>query len=294
MSGGPPAGAVIVTGAGSGVGASTATALAGRGYRVVAAVHSLDRTAGLDELVARSGAEVEVAELDVTDEPALPAFTAGVVARHGGLHAVVNSAGVTGVETFEDEDLANYRRVFDVNVFGPVALFKSALPYLRASGGRIIAVGSIAGVLGLPFQESYSGSKFALEGILEAFAPVARRSGVAVSVVEPGPISTEAVRRTDWIRVFKGAGPYEGLLRQYVDNAAALRGTLPGLPPTQTPAEVAEAIVDLLASDDPPFRCPTAPGTRLLLARKLADVSGETVGEVTGRWLDAATSETAE
>ncbi|MFD0691918.1 SDR family NAD(P)-dependent oxidoreductase [Actinomadura fibrosa] len=290
----PPAGAVIVTGAGSGVGASTAVTLAGRGYRVVAAVHSRARTAGLDELVARSGAEIDVAELDVTDDAAIPGFVDGVAARHGGLHAIVNSAGVTGVDTFENEDVASYRRMFEVNVFGPVALLKSALPHLRAARGRFVAVGSIAGVVGLPFQEAYSGSKFALEGVLEAFAPVARRAGVAVSVVEPGPISTDAVRHTDWPRVLGGAGPYAESLRRYVGNAAALDGTLPGLPATQTADEVASAIADLLAADDPPFRRQTSAGARSFVARKLADADGAAALAATGRWLDPLSAEAVE
>ncbi|WP_242902324.1 SDR family NAD(P)-dependent oxidoreductase [Actinomadura terrae] len=290
----PPTGAVIVTGSGSGVGASTAVALAGRGYRVVASVHSLDRVAGLGELLSRTGAEVEVAELDVTDEESIPGFVAGVASRYGGLHAIVSSAGVTGVDTFEREDLASYRRTFDVNVFGPVALLKAALPHLRAGGGRFVAVGSVAGVLGLPFQESYCGSKFALEGILEGFAPVARRVGVAVSIVEPGPISTDAVRGTDWARLFGEAGPYEKVLRRYFDNAAAQGGTLPGLPATQTADEVAAAIVDVLASDDPPPRVQTAADTRALVARKLADTGGAAVAELIGGWLDPLPPEAVE
>jgi NAD(P)-dependent dehydrogenase (short-subunit alcohol dehydrogenase family) len=288
----PPTGAVIVTGSGSGVGASTAVTLAERGHRVVASVHSRDRVAGLEELVSRSGVRLDVEELDVTDEPSIPAFVAAAAARHGGLHAVISSAGVTGVDTFENEDIAGYRRMFDVNVFGPVTLLKKSLPYLRAGGGRFIAVGSVAGVLGLPFQEAYSGSKFALEGILEGFAPVARRVGVAVSIVEPGPLSTDAATGTDWRRVFAEAGPYEKVLRGYFDNAAARQGTLPGLPATQTAAEVASAIADLLDMADPPFRCQTASDTRLLVARKLADVNGETVGTLIGRWLDPPPSGT--
>ncbi|MBW8481263.1 SDR family NAD(P)-dependent oxidoreductase [Actinomadura parmotrematis] len=282
----PPSGAVIVTGSGSGLGASTAVALAERGYRVVASVHSRDRTAGLDALLARSGAAVEVAELDVTDHAAIPAFVAAAAARHGGLHAVVSNAGVSGVDTFENEDLASYRRTFEVNVFGPVALLKGSLPHLRAGGGRFVAVSSIAGVLGLPFQESYSGSKFALEGVLEAFAPVARRVGVAVSVVEAGPMSTGAARVADWDRVLAGAGPYTKVLRRYLDNAIAWRAELPGMPATQTAAEVAAVIADLLGRDDPPFRCQTAPDTRRLVARKLADLDGAAAGAVTGGWLD--------
>ncbi|XVQ06672.1 SDR family NAD(P)-dependent oxidoreductase [Spirillospora sp. CA-255316] len=294
-----PSGAVVITGSGSGIGAATAVALAERGYRVVAAAHSRDRVAGLEELIAaRSGAgtgpDIDIEELDVTDEPSIPAFVDRVVARHGGLYAVVNNAGVTGVDTFENEDVATYRRVFEVNVFGPVALLKSSLPHLRAAGGRVIAVGSVAGVIGLPFQEAYSGSKFALEGILEGFAPVARRVGVAVSIVEPGPISTDAVRKTDWPRIFDGAGPYEKVLRQYVDNAASRQGTLPELPAMQTVQDVAGIIADLLDSDDPPFRLPTAADTRLLLARKLADVNGDTVGALIGRWLDPDPGETVE
>ncbi|WP_410631057.1 SDR family NAD(P)-dependent oxidoreductase [Amycolatopsis sp. cmx-4-83] len=279
------AGAVVVTGSGSGIGAITAVTLAQRGYPVVASVRSPDRAAELTELSRRAGVTVDVDRLDVTDDAAIPGFIDGVVARHGGLHAIVSNAGVTGIGTFEDEDIASYRRVFDVNVFGPVLLLKTALPHLRAAGGRFVAVGSIAGVVGLPFQESYSGSKFALEGILESYAHVARHVGVSVSIVAPGPVSTDGAQEQDWPRIFAGAGPYEKLLRQYVGNAAA--AGFPGLPAIQTAAEVAAAVADVLAADDPPLRYPTSPSARAFLAAKLADVSGDAAAALIAGWLTA-------
>ncbi|MCK9901920.1 hypothetical protein CC117_24060 [Parafrankia colletiae] len=294
MTTGPPAGAVIITGSGSGIGAATAVILARRGYRVVAAAHSRDRVTQLREWIDGAAADgagavaarVDIDELDVTDEAAIPSFVERVVARHGSLHAVVSNAGVHGVETFEDEDLASYRRVFDVNVFGPVALLKAAFGHLRASHGRIVAVGSVAGVVGLPFMEAYSGSRFALEGVLESLAPVARRVGVAVSIVSPGPTGADAARKLDWPRILGAAGPFEAVLRQYVDNAEASAGPLPGLPATQTVEAVATAIADVLAAADPPFRQPTAPDTAALLARKLRDLNGDEVQSLVAGWLD--------
>ena len=108
----PPRGAVVVTGSGSGVGAATAVALAERGYRVVAAVHSRDRVAGLRRLIddraaaaGGTGPVIDIEELDVTATAAIPGFVDRVADRHGGLYAVVSNAGVTGVGTFEDEDV---------------------------------------------------------------------------------------------------------------------------------------------------------------------------------------------
>ncbi|MFC5747466.1 SDR family NAD(P)-dependent oxidoreductase [Actinomadura rugatobispora] len=277
-------GATLITGCGSGIGAATAVTLAAAGHRVVASVHSFHRMSELAERSAEAGVELDVRELDVTDAAATAACVADVAAAYGSLRAVVSNAGVNRFDTFERETPEDYRRLFEVNVFGPVALIRQAMPFLRASGGRVVAVGSIGGVVGLPFQHAYSGSKFALEGVLESLAPVARRLGVAVSVVEPGPTATGLGGIGDRERLDAESGPYREALRQYTANAARV---LPGLPSRQPADAVAAVIRDVLAARDPDFRYATSPAGAAFLARKLPDVSGRATADLIESWLEA-------
>ncbi|EFC82772.1 SDR family NAD(P)-dependent oxidoreductase [Parafrankia sp. EUN1f] len=286
-----PAGAVLITGSGSGIGAATAVAAAQAGYRVVATVYSLDRAEDLRARIAAGGPglSVDIRELDVTREEQIAAVVADVVTDYGALHGVISNAGVTLMATFESESLASYRRVFEVNFFGPVAVLKQAMPHLRASGGRIIAVGSINGVLGLPFQESYGASKFALEGLLESLAPVARRLGVAVSVVSPGHVSGTAIFRDHDPNRFlaEAPEPYGAVIDEYFGNWSS--GDVTDVPATQPVTEVAEIIVGVLASADPGFRYTTSPAGHQLLAHKLLDPTGNALARRIGGWLDPTT-----
>ncbi|OHV32875.1 hypothetical protein CC117_24070 [Parafrankia colletiae] len=280
---------MLITGSGSGIGAATAVAAALAGYRVVASVHSLDRVDDLRSRIASAEAgvlDIEFRELDVTSQQAAAALLADIVARYGALHAVISNAGITRMGTFENEPVESYRRVFDVNFFGPIALLKRAMPHLRASHGRIIAVSSLNGVVSTPFQEAYNASKFALEGALESLAPVARRVGVDVSVVAPGPTSDTHIWQTIDIAGFRAAAtsPYTEVIDRYFANAAD--GLLTDLPAGQLAAEVAQVIVGVLGSDEPAFRYTTSTVGTELLARKLVDPTGDTLVARTGSWLD--------
>lgn len=187
-----PRGAVLVTGSASGIGAATALRLAADGHDVVA-VRTLDNAAHL----TTSAGQLEVRPMDVTDEDAMRTAVAEIVSDHSGPPAVIHNAGVAHLDVFETESMSEFRRVFEINFLGAVALTKLALPHLRASRGRVIALSSVGGVIGQPFTEAYCSAKFALEGLVEATAPVLRSEGVLVSLIEPGPVLTNGtVKRT--------------------------------------------------------------------------------------------------
>ncbi|MCK9901934.1 SDR family NAD(P)-dependent oxidoreductase [Frankia sp. Cpl3] len=286
-------GAVLITGSGSGIGAATAVRAALAGYQVVASVHSLARVGDLRARMEAAGVDLDIRELDVTRAEAVAAAVSDVVADHGALHAVVSNAGITHMATFENEALESVRQVFEVNFFGPLALLKRAMPHLRTSRGRIIAIGSINGVVSAPFLESYTASKFALEGALESLAPVARRLGVAVSLVDPGPVSgTNVWRGHDLARFQTEAG--EGYREIFAGLAAnATEGRLTDVPAVQPVTEVADVVVRALASDDPDFRYTTSPAGHELLGRKLLDPTGNALVHRIGGWLDADLADAA-
>jgi NAD(P)-dependent dehydrogenase (short-subunit alcohol dehydrogenase family) len=130
-------------------------------------------------------------KMDISDDASVRAAVGSIMLRHDRIDAVVHCAGfsLSGSveETAEDEAL----RQFDTNYFGTVRVLQAALPIMRRQGsGKLIVIGSIAGLIGLPFQAHYSATKFALDGMAEALRHEVLPFGVYVSVVHPGNFNT--------------------------------------------------------------------------------------------------------
>ena len=273
---------VLVTGTSSGIGLATAVAAARAGWTTVATMRDPARADALTGAAEAAGVRVDVRALDVTDPDSVARCLDGVLADHGRLDALVNNAGAAHVGTIELDDLAEFRACLEVNFFGVVQATRAAMPHLRASGGRLVTVSSVGGVVGQPFNEAYCAAKFAVEGFCEALAPVAAAVGVRVSVVEPGAVASRFVANAglDPAAIVAGAGPYRDVVQRYLDRTLQQFGT-----GAQDPAEVADAVVGLLAAEDPPFRVQTSQWARDFVGTKLADLDGSAVLGLTGGWL---------
>ncbi len=183
--------AALVTGASSGIGRATAVLLAERGWYVFAGVRRDSDAELMGDLLGDYGQPVM---LDVTDPRSL--LEAEVVVRgSGGLDALVNNAGIAVSAPLEYLPLADFRRQLEVNLTGQLAATQTFLPHLRSSGGRIVFVGSISGRVANPLLGPYVASKFALAGLADTLRTELAPSGVAVSLLEPGPIATDIWRR---------------------------------------------------------------------------------------------------
>jgi NAD(P)-dependent dehydrogenase (short-subunit alcohol dehydrogenase family) len=177
---------VLVTGSSSGIGRSTAELSAARGHRVFASARRVEDLAE----ISRPGV-VDTLALDVTEPASIAGAVAEVLRRAGRLDALVNNAGYGQYGSVEDVPLADWRRQFEANVFGAVAVIQAALPALRAAGGgTIVNVSSVAGKIAIPFAAPYCSSKHALEAISDALRVEVAPFGVRVVIVEPGPIAT--------------------------------------------------------------------------------------------------------
>jgi NAD(P)-dependent dehydrogenase (short-subunit alcohol dehydrogenase family) len=190
-------GAVLVTGASTGIGRAAALRLAEAGFHVFAGVRRpADGTALVEE-----HPRVEPVQLDVTDEAQVAAVAAHVSASTAGeLAGLVNNAGVYAAAPLELMPAEDTRRIFEVNVLGLIAITRACLPMLRAAGGRIVNVSSVSGRLALPGVSSYAASKFAVEALSDALRVEMRPFGVAVALVEPGGVRTDIwgkARETD-------------------------------------------------------------------------------------------------
>ncbi|MEU8320233.1 SDR family oxidoreductase [Nonomuraea sp. NPDC048881] len=174
----------IVTGGGSGIGLATATLLAARGMQVAC----LDLAPPGDPFVG--------IKADVADDASVRAAVAEAAERLGGIDIVINNAGVGAQGTVEDNPDEEWRKVFEVNVFGIVRVSRAALPYLRRSEHpAIVNTCSIAATAGLPHRALYSATKGAVLSLTLAMAADHVREGIRVNCVNPGTADTPWVGR---------------------------------------------------------------------------------------------------
>jgi NAD(P)-dependent dehydrogenase (short-subunit alcohol dehydrogenase family) len=273
----------LVTGTSSGIGLSAAVALAADGHHVVATMRDPSRQDALRAAAAAAGVEVDVVVLDVTDPASVAAAVAAVESAHGPVEVLVNNAGAATVGTLEQLSENDLAACLDVNLTGSVRMMKAVLPGMRTRGaGRIINVTSVGGIVGQPFNDAYCAAKFALEGLSESLAPVARRFGVHVSVLEPGPVATEFVAtagRTIGSWAADPEDPYAELFAAYIGRTGDTFADAQG------PDEVASVIVDMVRDPAPAFRWQSSDGARAFVGPKLADPTGERIVGMTSDWI---------
>lgn len=180
---------VVITGASTGIGAACALALDKAGYRVFAGVRD---PADGERLQRQAGPRLMPIRLDVTDPASITAASHTVTAMMGeqGLAGLLNNAGIGVAGPVELLPLAGWRRQFEVNVFGLIAVTQTFLPLIRQGRGRIINMGSIAGRAAMPFMAPYAASKHALEAINDALRIELQPWGIRVALIAPGAIAT--------------------------------------------------------------------------------------------------------
>jgi short-subunit dehydrogenase len=177
---------VLVTGASLGVGKATVHALHAAGAHVALVAR---RREPLEE--AAAGLErALVLPADVADVEAMERVVEATVARFGGLDGLVNNAGLHHRGPLAGRSAAELAAMVDVNLRAPLVLTRLALPHLRARGGFVVNVASLAGKVPLDGAATYSATKFGLRALTVALAEELRGTGVTVSVVSPGPIDT--------------------------------------------------------------------------------------------------------
>ncbi|MGC4175151.1 oxidoreductase [Demequina sp.] len=259
----------FITGCSTGIGRALAFAVAAAGHRVVATAR---RPETLDELVVTYPQTVLALPLDVTDPGQIEAARDAALEWLGdeGLDVLVNNAGIGYFSTIEESEQADVETMMDINFWGAANVTRAFLPHLRERrAGNIVTVSSIAGVRGSAGLGYYCATKFAVSGFMEALAAEVAHLGLRVTVVEPGPIDTL------WIPSGKKqhhvAPDYAEVMEPYWNRIDNLPGNQPG-----TPEALAEAVVTLVASPEPPLHFIAGKhalaGTREKLERLGADV----------------------
>ena len=241
---------ILITGCSSGIGLCTAIGLQQRGYRVFATARRED---DLERLRAQG---LEAIYLELGDSASIEAAVTTVLQQTDGrLDALFNNAAYGQPGAVEDLSRAALRAQFEANLFGTHELICRLLPVMRRQGyGRIINNSSVLGFVALPFRGAYTASKFALEGLTDTLRLELAGSGIHVSLIEPGPITSRFrdnayamyQRNIDGEHSVHRAS-YEGMERRLQKPGPAAPFTLP-------PEAVLKRVIDALENPRPRVR----------------------------------------
>ncbi len=192
---------LVITGASDGIGAEIARQLArshGGEAALVLAARNESKLREVAQQCRALGAKAESVMTDVAQEAQCRALVDKSVQLFGRIDALVNNAGMSAHALFSDvraQDLHWYEDLMRVNFWGAVWCTHAALPQLKESGGRIVAVSSLAGLVGVPGRTAYSATKFAMAGFFEALRTELKPAGVSVTTAYPGVVATETRTR---------------------------------------------------------------------------------------------------
>jgi len=214
----------LITGGGTGIGASIARAFAGAGARVIIAGRNAARLATVAKELG-----VEAIAADVSDEASVTALFAALDAGAGGPDVLVNNAGVTGpVTRAVDMDLAAWDETMAINVRGTLLCIKQAVPRMKTrGGGSIINMSSLMGLRGQPMRSAYTASKYAVLGITDAVSQEVGVDGIRVNALCPGAVNGALMQRVIAARAKAEAKSADQIIRTYTDKASLRRWVEP-------------------------------------------------------------------
>jgi NAD(P)-dependent dehydrogenase (short-subunit alcohol dehydrogenase family) len=258
---------ILITGSTAGIGRYVALQLAQAGHRVLASGRN---EKALAALVQEGAGRIHGVPLDVTDAASIAAAATAVerLTEGRGLDVLINNAGYGQPGALADLADADLRRQFETNVFGLMAVTKALLPALRRSGrGKILNVSSIGGRITMPLFGAYHASKYAVEALSDALRIELRPLGIAVALIEPGPIHSQFADRA-----LAGLGTLGGQLSPYAAAyAQAERVQATANAQASGPQVVLRAMQHAIAAKRPRARyvVPRRLGLMLLLSRLL-------------------------
>jgi NAD(P)-dependent dehydrogenase (short-subunit alcohol dehydrogenase family) len=267
----------LITGSSRGLGRALTKAVLDSGDRVLATAR---RPEQLDDLVKEYGDAIHAVALDVTDAEAARAAVRTAQEVFGGLDVVANNAGYANSAPIEEIAEDDFRAQIETNLYGVVNVTRAALPVFRKQrSGHFLQFSSIGGRAGgTPGMGAYQTAKFAVEGFSEVLNNEVKPLGVKVTIIEPGAF------RTDWggssMTLHPVGADYESTVGQINRYRAETDGTQAG-----DPVKAAQAIISIVATDEPPLR--------LLLGKDALDLAAQAStsrADEAARWAHITTS----
>lgn len=205
---------ILITGASSGMGKSTAHILHQQGYKVYGAARRTDKMKDLEEK------GIEILHLDLTNDDSIVQAVDAILKKEGRIDVLINNAGYGSYGSVEEVTIEEAKRQFEVNLFGLARITQLVLPAMRKqNSGRIVNISSMGGKIYTPFGAWYHATKFALEGWSDCLRLELKQFGIDVVIVEPGGIQTEwGEIAMENLKKVSGNGPYAYLANKVVEN----------------------------------------------------------------------------
>lgn len=183
---------IVITGTSTGFGALMAKTFAEQWHTVIATMRNINTSNEASAKALSSLANIEVAELDVSDEYSVKTAIRNILSKYKKIDVLINNAAVYGTGVMEGYSINQIKRMFDINFFGLLNVTNAVLPNMRAvKDGLIINISSTTGRISPPFQAPYNASKFAVEGLVESSYGELIGKGVETILIEPGAFHTE-------------------------------------------------------------------------------------------------------
>ncbi|HEX4586770.1 MAG TPA: SDR family oxidoreductase [Mycobacterium sp.] len=265
---------VVITGASRGLGLASASHLYRNGWRVIAAMRSVD--ADMERLRDATGAGADDPRLigvplDLTDNASVTAAAKSIEEAVGAPFGLVHNAGISAAGMVEETPMSLWERMFATNIFGPVALTKALLPSMRRAGrGRIVLVSSIGGLRGMPTTAPYSAVKAALERWGEAMAGEVAPFGIGVTILVTGTYDTEIITDAGTTDTRELDGPYASHHRTMDKRGRAMMKRA-----AKSPQKFAAGLAKALADSAPFARHSVGPDARMMvIANRLLPGAG--------------------
>lgn len=239
--------AILITGCSSGIGLCCAHKLKNLGYRVFASVRKAEDVAVLQ------AQGLESLQLDLASSESINAAVDEVLElTQGHLYALFNNGAYGQPGAVEDLQRHVLQEQFECNVFGTQELTNRVIPVMRSQGyGRIIYNGSVLGIISLPFRGAYNASKYAIEGLADTLRLELYGTGIGVSVIEPGPI-TSAFRKNAYAKFQENINKQNSFFKSnYEGMEARLKKKGPAAPFTLPPEAVYKKLQHALESAHP-------------------------------------------
>ncbi len=183
---------VIITGASAGIGKELALRLAEKGACLALGARNLGRLKAVAETCRQKGGRALAVQLDVSDKEGCRVFVEKTVEEYGKIDLLINNAGISMWAYFEEfTDLTPFEQIMQVNYFGSLYCTFYALPYLRKTKGRLVAISSLTGKTGVPTRSGYAASKHAIAGFFDTLRIELKDTGVSVTMIYPGFVATD-------------------------------------------------------------------------------------------------------
>lgn len=257
----------FVTGCSTGLGRAMAEALVKHTDRAVITARRVEQ---IKDLEAAAPGRVLALPLDIADESQVKTAVDAALRAFGKIDVLVNNAGVGLMGAIEECTQEEVARVYGTNVFGTLNVLRAVLPGMRVRrSGHVFTMSSVGGVRGGPGMGIYNGSKFALEGMMEALDHEVGALGIKVTILEPGPFKTDFRNRS--------IVPSVNAIADYQKSSGKRReGLSAGYPPDAgEPADAAQLIIRLADEPNPPLRIPIGADCVAAMKNKLASVTAE-------------------